>query len=263
MKNAEDLVKGTNPDFPKIAFNDVIGCRDDIMINLIAIGVPAADAFKIMECVRKPTKVLTAEQEELMIKHNVPAWFIDSCKKIKYLFPKAHAAAYVIMALRIAWFKVYRPIYYYAAYFSKRAKEFDPEAFALGKNALTNRINEIERKIRDHQEVTNKEVDLLDELKIALEMVLRGYKFRQIDVNISDATNLVIAPDKKSLYLPFIAVDSLGETVAQSIVEARKKRAFSSKKDFEMRTSINKKQYANLVKLEAFGDLVDDDTTLL
>ena len=94
-------------------------------------------------------------------------------------------------------------------------------------------------------------------------MVLRGYKFRQIDVNISDATNLVIAPDKKSLYLPFIAVDSLGETVAQSIVEARKKRAFSSKKDFEMRTSINKKQYANLVKLEAFGDLVDDDTTLL
>ena len=262
MKNAEDLVKGTNPDYPKIKFNEVIGCRDDIMIYLIAIGVSAANAFKIMEGVRKG-KGLTAEQEELMIKHNVPAWFIDSCKKIKYLFPKAHAAAYVIMALRIAWFKVYRPIYYYAAYFSKRAKEFDPEAFALGKNALTNRINEIERKIRDHQEVTNKEVDLLDELKIALEMVLRGYKFRQIDVNISDATNLVIAPDKKSLYLPFIAVDSLGETVAQSIVEARKKRAFSSKKDFEMRTSINKKQYANLVKLEAFGDLVDDDTTLL
>lgn len=262
MKNAEDLVKGTNPDYPKIKFNEVIGCRDDIMIYLIAIGVSAANAFKIMEGVRKG-KGLTAEQEELMIKHNVPAWFIDSCKKIKYLFPKAHAAAYVIMALRIAWFKVYRPIYYYAAYFSKRAKEFDPVAFALGKNALTNRINEIERKIRDHQEVTNKEVDLLDELKIALEMVLRGYKFRQIDVNISDATNLVIAPDKKSLYLPFIAVDSLGETVAQSIVEARKKRAFSSKKDFEMRTSINKKQYANLVKLEAFGDLVDDDTTLL
>lgn len=88
MKNAEDLVKGTNPDFPKIAFNDVIGCRDDIMIYLIAIGVPAADAFKIMECVRKPTKVLTAEQEELMIKHNVPAWFIDSCKKLNICFLK-------------------------------------------------------------------------------------------------------------------------------------------------------------------------------
>lgn len=262
MKNAEDLVKGTNPVYPKIEFNDVIGCRDDIMIYLIARGVPAAPAFKIMEGVRKG-KGLSVDQEELLLQHNIPSWFINSCKKIKYLFPKAHATAYVIMALRIGWFKVHRPIYYYAAYFSKRAKEFDPEAFALGKNALRNRIQEIESKIQKREDVTNKEIDLLDELKIALEMTLRGYSFRQIDVNISDATNLVIAPDKKSLYLPFVAVDSLGETVAKSIVEARKQRPFSSKKDFELRTSINKKQYANLLKLEAFGDLIDDDTTLL
>lgn len=262
MKNAEDLVKGSNPAYPKIMFNDVIGCRDDIMIYLIARGVPAAPAFKIMEGVRKG-KGLSVDQEELLLQHNIPNWFITSCKKIKYLFPKAHATAYVIMALRIGWFKVHRPIYYYAAYFSKRAKEFDPEAFALGKNALRNRIQEIETKIQKREDVTNKEIDLLDELKIALEMTLRGYKFRQIDVNISDATNLVIAPDKKSLYLPFVAVDSLGETVAKSIVEARKVRPFTSKKDFELRTSINKKQYANLLKLEAFGDLIDDDTTLL
>lgn len=266
MKNAEDLVKGVNPDYPKVLFNEVIGCRDDIMIYLISCGVPAADAFKIMEVVRKSGakgKTISAEQEEIMVKHHVPDWYIDSCKKAKYLFPKAHATAYVIMALRIAWFKVYRPIYYYAAYFSKRAKEFDPEAFAMGKNALSNKINEIERKMKERKDVTNKEIDLLDELKIALEMVLRGYHFRQIDVNISEATELVIAEDKKSLYLPFVAVDSLGETVAQSIVEARNHRPFSSKKDFELRTSINKKQYANLIKLEAFGDLVDDDTTLL
>ena len=262
MKNAEDLVKGVNPKYPKIKFNDVIGCRDDIMIYLIASGVAAAPSFKIMEAVRKG-KGLTIDQEELLLQHNIPSWFIDSCKKIKYLFPKAHATAYVIMALRIAWFKVHRPIYYYAAYFSKRAKEFDAEAFAAGKNAIRNRIIEIENKIQKRQDVTNKEIDLLDELRIALEMTLRGYTFKQIDINISDATNLVISEDKKSLYLPFVAVDSLGETVAKSIVEARNNRPFSSKKDFELRTSVNKKQYANLIKLEAFGDLIDDDTTLL
>ncbi|MCM1259486.1 MAG: PolC-type DNA polymerase III [Prevotella sp.] len=262
MKNAEDLVKGVNPNYPKIMFNDVIGCRDDIMIALIAQGVPAAISFKIMEGVRKG-RGLTPDQEDIMRKNSVPEWFIDSCKKIKYLFPKAHATAYVIMALRIAWFKVYRPIYYYAAYFSKRAKEFDPEAFAMGRNAIQNRINEIENKIRERKDVTNKEIDLLDELKIALEMNLRGLRFRHIDVNISEATDLVLSEDKKALYLPFVSVDSLGETVAKSIVEARKQRPFSSRKDFELRTSVNKKQFANLITLEAFGDLVDDDTTLL
>lgn len=266
MKNAEDLVKGVNPNYPKVLFNQVIGCRDDIMIYLMSCGVPAADSFNIMEVVRKSGakgKTISVEQEELMVKYHVPDWYIDSCKKAKYLFPKAHATAYVIMALRIAWFKVNRPIYYYAAYFSIRAKELDPEAFAMGKNALSNRINEIEKKIKEHKDVTNKEVDLLDELKIALEMVLRGYRFRQIDVNISAAKEFIIAEDGKSLYLPFVAVASLGETVAQSIVEARNQRPFSSKKDFELRTSINKTQFANLIKLEAFGDLVDDDTKLL
>ena len=219
-----------NPKYPKIMFNDVIGCRDDIMIYLIDKGVAASLAFKIMESVRKG-KGLSIDQEELLLQHQIPSWFIESCKKIKYLFPKAHATAYVIMALRISWFKVHRPIYYYAAYFSKRAKEFDAEAFAMGKNAIRNRIIEIESKIQKHEDVSNKEIDLLDELKIALEMTLRGYTFKQIDINISDATNLVIAEDRKSLYLPFVAVESLGETVALSIVEARKIRPFSSKKD--------------------------------
>ena len=261
LGNAADLLRGANPKFPKIEFNELVGCRDDIMIYLIDKGVPAAPAFKIMEAVRKG-RGLTVEQEDLLVQHKIPEWYIWTCKKIKYLFPKAHATAYVIMALRIAWFKVYRPIYYYMAYFSKRAKEFDPEVFAMGKNAIRNRIKEIEAKIQA-REATNKEELLLDELKIALEMVLRGYSFKQIDVNISEATDLVVSDDKKSLYLPFVAVDSLGETVALSIIEARKKRPFSSKKDFELRTSINKKQYANLIKLEAFNELPDDDTKLL
>lgn len=260
--NAEALVKGTIEEFPKVEFKDVIGCRDDIMIYLINRGVPAAESFAIMEGVRKG-KGLKKEQEQLMIEHKIPDWFIWTCKKIKYLFPKAHATAYVIMALRIGWFKVHRPIYYYAVYFSVRAKEYDAEVFALGKNAIRNRIQEIEKKISNHLEVTNKEENLLDELKIALEMVLRGYTFKQIDINKSQATDFVIAEDCKSLYLPFVTIPSLGEAVAKSIVDARNERPFSSKKDVELRTSVNKTQFAKLKLLGVFDDLPDDDIKTL
>ena len=259
--NAESLVKGLVDGFPKVEFKDVIGCRDDIMIYLIAKGVPAADSFKIMEAVRKG-KGLTKEQEQLMRDNNVPEWFVWTCKKIKYLFPKAHATAYVIMALRIGWFKVHRPIYYYAVYFSVRAKEYDAEIFALGKNAIRNKIQEIEKKIQNH-DVTNKEENLLDELRIALEMVLRGYTFKQIDINKSMATDFVISEDKNSLYLPFVTIPSLGEAVAKSIVEARNVRPFSSKKDVERRTAINKTQFAKLQMLGVFDELPDDDENTL
>ena len=260
-KNAEDLFRGTNPAFPKVEFDEVIGCRDDIMIYLLDKGLPAHDAFTIMESVRKG-KGLKPEQEALMIQHHVPDWYIYSCKKIKYMFPKAHATAYVIMALRIGWFKVHRPIYYYAAYFSKRAKEFDPEVLANGRNAIRNKITELETKIQKKEELTNKEQDLLNVLYIALEMVLRGYSFRQIDLNKSEATDFVIADDKKSIYLPFISVDSLGETVAESIVNARHQHEFTSMTDFEYRTSVNKKQYARLKLLGVFDDLPENDTLL-
>ncbi len=256
--NAEALVKGALPQFPQVEFKDVIGCRDDIMIYLINIGLEAADAFKIMEDVRKG-RGLKDNQIENMKNHNVPDWFIWSCKKIKYLFPKAHAVAYVIMSLRIGWFKVHHPIYYYAVYFSVRAKELDAEVFAMGKNAIRNRILEIEKKQKEHEEVTNKEENLYDELKIALEMVLRGYSFKQIDVNKSLATDFVISDDKKSLYLPFSSIASLGEAVANSIVEARNKSPFTSKKDFETRTSVNKTQFAKLKVLGVFDNLPDDD----
>lgn len=260
-KNAEDLFKGTNPMFPKVEFDEVIGCRDDIMIYLLDKGLPAHEAFSIMELVRKG-RGLKPEQEALMIKHNVPDWYIYSCKKIQYMFPKAHATAYVIMALRIGWFKVHRPIYYYAAYFSKRAKEFDPEVLANGRNAIRNKITELETKIQKKEDLTNKESDLLNVLYIALEMVLRGYSFRQIDIKKSEATDFVIADDKKSLYLPFVSVESLGETVAKSIVDARNQYEFTSIRDFECRTSVNKKQYARLKLLGVFDNLPENDTLL-
>lgn len=258
--NAESLFLGNvkDYDFPKVPFLDVIGCRDDIMIYLINHSVPSHDAFTIMEAVRKG-KGLKPAQEKLMNDSLVPEWFIWSCKKIKYLFPKAHATAYVIMALRIAWFKVHKPIYYYAVYFSVRAKALDAEAFANGKNAIKNRIKEIEKKQNLKEEVTKKELDLYDTLKIALEMVLRGYQFRQINLLKSEAIKFVIAEDSKSLYLPFSAVDSLGEAVAFSVVEARNKQPFTSKRDLQQRTSLNKTQLAKLELLGVFEDLPEED----
>ena len=260
--NAETLFKGELPGYPRVPFSEVIACRDDIMLDLMKYDLPAAEAFQIMESVRKGRGLKTS-QEELMRKHNVPEWYIYSCKKIKYMFPKAHATAYVIMALRIGWFKVHRPIFYYAAYFSKRAKRLDAEIFALGKNAIRNKINEIETMIKNKsKDVTDKDKDLLTELHLALEMVLRGYKFRQIDLDKSQAVDFTIDDDLKSLYLPFIAIDSLGETVAKSIEDARKQAPFTSKKDFESRTSVNKTQYAKMHTLGVFDNLPENDTLL-
>lgn len=259
LDNAYNLFVGNSPLIDgKLPFRDVIGCRDDIMIFLLKYNLPSFDSFKIMESVRKGYSI-TGENEKLMREFKVPEWFIDSCKKIKYLFPKAHATAYVIMALRIGWFKVHRPIYYYAVYFSKRAKAFDVETFASGKNGIRNLINEIENK----DDRKNKEEDLLDELKIALEMVLRGYSFKQIDINRSEAVDFVISDDKKSLYLPFAALDALGEAAAKTVIEARNAKPFSSIEDIEKRTKLNKTQLAKLKVLGAFGDLPEKEVNKL
>ena len=260
--NNEDLFLGRLPQFPQVPLKDAIGCRDDIMNYLLSMDLPPKSAFDIMEHVRKG-KGLQSDEEALMREHHVPEWYIYSCKKIKYMFPKAHATAYVIMALRIGWFKVHRPIYYYATYFSKRAKELDAEVFANGKNAIRNKIHEIQDKMKTaRKDVTNKEEDLLNELKIAYEMVLRGYKFKQIDIEKSQAVDFVIDEEKKALYLPFVAIPSLGDVVAKSIVEARKIAPFTSKKDFELRTSVNKTQFAKLYTLGVFDKLPDEDTLL-
>ncbi len=259
--NGRDLVYGINITNEAIPFEDIIGCRDDIMVDLINYGLDDKEAFSIMEHVRKG-KGLNVQEKDLLNSHDVPNWYQLSCEKIQYMFPKAHATAYVIQALRIGWFKVFRPIYYYAAYFSCRAKEFDVDVLASGKNAIRNKIAEIKQKIQT-KTASNKEIDLLTELQIALELYLRGFSIKQVDIMKSDSTNFIISDDKKSLYLPFTAVEKLGETVAESIVNARMEFAFTSKKDVERRTKINKSTYNTLLRIGALDSLPDEEVNSL
>ena len=262
LGNAQDLVLGRNFVTEPIPFSEVIGCRDDIMVYLMYKGLEPSDAFKIMEAVRKKDKQPSEEQIQMMRDHNVPDWYIKSCLKIQYMFPKAHATAYVIMALRIAWFKVHRPIYYYATYFSCRACAFDVDVFAAGKNAIRNKINEINAK-KEAKTVEKRELDLLDELAIALEMCLRGYSFKQVDINVSDVKNFVLSEDKKSLYLPFTAVSALGEAAAQTVIDARNSYPFTSKKDVQKRTKLNKTTFDKLKSIGALDSLPDEETSSL
>ncbi len=264
FNNAESLVLGTVEELGniKVPFAEVICCRDDIMNFLIEKGVDASTSFKIMEGVRKG-KHLTEAQIKLMNEKNIPLWFIWTCQRIEYLFPKAHATAYVVMGLRISWFKIYHPIFYYAAYFSVRCKEFDAEVFIAGRNAIKNRILDIEKRIKNREDVKDKEKDLLDELYIAYEMTLRGLKFLSIDLNKSDATKFVISEDRKGLYLPFVTISALGESVASSIINERNIRLFSSIRDLESRTKLNKTQMLKLKSLGVLDSLPEDDVTSL
>ncbi|MDG5470325.1 PolC-type DNA polymerase III [Jeotgalibacillus sp. ET6] len=214
--------------------SDVIGCRDDIMVYLIYKGLEPSLAFKIMEFVRKG-KGLTPEWEEEMKKNNVPEWYIDSCKKIKYMFPKAHAAAYVLMAVRIAYFKVHHPILYYAAYFTVRAEDFDLEAMAAGSQIIKSRMEEINAKGLD---ASTKEKNLLTVLELSLEMCERGYSFKQVDLYKSDAKDFIIEGD--SLIPPFNAIPGLGTNAAINIVQARKNGEFLSKEDLQKRGKVSK-----------------------
>jgi len=169
LGNAQELIKNGTCEL-----KDVIGCRDDIMVYLIHAGLEEGLSFKIMESVRKG-KGLTEDFEKAMIDNNVPEWYIDSCKKIKYMFPKAHACAYVLMALRIAWFKVHQPLTYYCAYYSVRASDFDIITVVKGAETLKAKIKEI--KTTDKNELSNKDKDALVSYEIANEMMERGFTF--------------------------------------------------------------------------------------
>ncbi|WP_446715510.1 PolC-type DNA polymerase III [Bacillus sp. OTU530] len=229
LGNANELIySGT------CTLSEVIGCRDDIMVYLIYQGLEPSLAFKIMESVRKGKGVPT-EWEEEMRKNNVPAWYIDSCKKIKYMFPKAHAAAYVLMAVRIAYFKVHFPLMYYAAYFTVRADDFDVESMVRGSAAIRAKIEEIVQKGLD---ASPKEKSLLTVLEMALEMCEREYSFQKVDLYRSSATDFII--DGNSLILPFNAVAGLGTNAALNIVKARQEGEFLSKEDLQQRSKISK-----------------------
>lgn len=230
--NAKDLIDAG------IAFADVIGCRDDIMLGLIAFGLPSKPSFDIMERVRKG-KGLTPDDEALMNEHNVPAWYIGSCKKIKYMFPKAHAVAYVIMAVRIAWFKVYYPEYYYVSYFSLRCDAYEIETMIKDWNGIKERMEELASKIAT-KEASKKEKDVHDTLEICYEMTSRGYRLSNIDLELSQATEFIVSPyDRHVLIPPFTVLDGLGANVAVSIVEARNRQPFLSKEDLLNRTLLS------------------------
>ncbi|WP_078554619.1 PolC-type DNA polymerase III [Bacillus alkalicellulosilyticus] len=235
LNNANELIyDGT------CELKDVIGCRDDIMVYLIYKGLEPSLAFKIMEFVRKG-KGLQEEWIEEMKKNDVPDWYIGSCMKIKYMFPKAHAAAYVLMAVRIAYFKVHFPLLYYAAYFTVRADDFDLDTMIKGSSTIKAKIEEINAK---GLEASPKEKNLLTVLELSLEMVERGYSFKKVDLYRSSATEFLI--DGNALIPPFNALTGVGTNAAINIVNAKTEQEFLSKEDLQQRSKITKTVLENL-----------------
>ncbi len=225
LGNAQTLIQEG-----KATISTAICCRDDIMIYLIGKGLDKELSFTIMEAVRKG-KGLKPEWEEEMVAHDVPDWYIWSCKKIKYMFPKAHAAAYVMMAWRIAWFKINRPLAYYAAFFSIRSPGFDYELMCLGKERLAMHIHDYEKRM---DELSKKEQDEYKAMKVVREMYERGYEFMPIELDKVQASRFGVIDGK--LMPSLSAISGIGENAAQGIVDAVKDGDFLSKDDFRSRT---------------------------
>ncbi|MBM7632626.1 PolC-type DNA polymerase III [Geomicrobium sediminis] len=248
LGNAEELIRDGICEL-----KDVIGLRDNIMVNLIYKGLEPGLAFKITEFVRKG-KGLQEEWIEEMRKHDVPEWYINSCLKIKYMFPKAHAAAYVLMAVRIAYFKVHHPILFYAAYFSVRASDFEIDTMQKGGAAIRARIEEINAKGFD---ASPKEKNLVTVLELALEMCERGFEFKDVDLYRSEATAFLVEDD--GLIPPFGALEGVGANAAKSIVEARVDGEFLSKEDLQQRSKATKTVIEHLDQSGALEGLPDSN----
>ena len=248
LGNAKDLIVSG---VAKV--DQTIGARDDIMLYLISCGMPEKRAFKIMESVRKG-KGLPPGAEEEMVAAGVPDWYIGSCKKIKYLFPKAHAVAYCMMAFRIAWFKVYHPLAFYAAYFYRRSQKggFDAALMTGGMDAVKANIDAIE----NNDDATNKDEDLLITLEVAYEFYLRGFEFLPIDIYESHATKFLIKDGK--ILPPFVAVSGLGESAAWDIMNGSKGKKFLSIEEFAAACPKASKTHIQMLKeAGAFGNLPD------
>ena len=250
--NAQELIRNGT-----CTIREVIGCRDDIMTYLIKMGLPNNIAFKIMEDVRKGKK-LKPEYEVIMREHNIPEWYLDSCNKIKYMFPKAHAVAYVTMAVRVGYFKVYYPLEFYAVWFSVRCKAYEIETLLGGLDKVIERYEEIKRKKNNRvDKISPKEKDLFNMFKVAIEMFERGYKFLNVDLEKSDALNFVVDHENKALIPPFIVLDGLGDNAALSVVEARKNGPFTSKEELLERTKLNNTNVEDLSRLGVLKNLRD------
>ena len=229
---------------------EAICARDDIMLYLISMNMDPKISFSIMEDVRKG-KGLKPEYVDDMRAHNVPEWYIESCKKIKYMFPKAHAVAYVMMAFRIAWFKVHQPLAFYAAYFSIRAKAFDASVMVNGDELVLSQMDTINKK----EKPSAVEKDMLVTLEVCHEFYLRGFKFAPVDLYESDAVNFKITEDGR-LRPPFTAIPGLGEVAARSIMDEREKSKFLSMDEIQSRCNkVSKAVIELLEKNGALGDI--------
>lgn len=229
LNNAQDLIKSGT-----CRVSEAISTRDDIMVYLIYQGLPPKKAFSIMEGVRKG-KGVKPEDEELMREKGVASWYIESCKKIKYMFPKAHAVAYVTMAFRIAYFKVYYPEAFYASFFTVRADEFDADSICKGPAHVRRMIEEIDKK---GNEASAKEKNLLTILELALEMYERGITMQPVNLQKSHANRFLIEPE--GLLPPLASLPGVGETAAQNIILAREEGPFSSIEDLRLRSRVSK-----------------------
>ncbi len=250
LGNAQDLIKNDI-----VPFKEVIGCRDDIMVYLMYNGVKPIKAFKIMEFVRKgrasKDPETWKEHKKTMEEANIPEWFIDSCGKIKYMFPKAHAAAYVISAFRIAWYKVHMPVYFYASWLTSKATDVDIETMSKGYDAIKSKIIEIQNKGFD---ATNKELGVLESLKVCLEATARGIKFLVPGLYESNATVWGVRDDS-TVVAPFNAIDGLGDTVAKKIVEEREKGKYISIEDVQVRGKVSQTLTDKMKMMGIFEEL--------
>ena len=254
LGNAKDLI-----DNGTCTISEVIGTRDNIMVYLIHKGLEEGRAFKITETVRKGLVAkgkVSAEDwsamEDDMRSHGVPEWYIESCHKIKYMFPKAHAAAYVISALRLAWYKVHRPLEFYCAYFTARPEDVDVPTIMQGKQAVRQYLQNIKAK---GKEASKKELDVYNNMLIFNEMMSRGIEVLPIDIKHSHAMKYL--PENGRMRLPFGALSGVGEKAAYSIYEAAQKGDFISREDFQIEAGVSKTIIQNLADLGAMNELPD------
>jgi len=252
LNNAQEFIRNG-----VATIDDAIATRDDIMNYLIAKGVPAKMAFKIMENVRKG-KGVKEEEAEVMKENGVPDWYTESCRRISYMFPKAHAVAYVVMSYRIAYYKVYHPQAFYATFFSKKVADFNQEVILQGMNAIKKRMEEIEAKGKN---ALAKEEDEVTVLEVAYEMYARGYEFLPVDLFLSDAADFLLRDGK--VLLPFCAIAGVGENAARKIVEERDRGPFLSLDDLSARAKVNKTAMEALGKAGVLAGMPESDQLTL